>query len=406
MTVKTYRVGMHRSSRPEETRARIWPLLRPLGITRVANITGLDCIGIPVMAAYRPNARSLSVAQGKGCSAVAAEVSAAMESIEFHHAEHVTRPLVVGSWNQLRFSLPLLPIDLLPRSAVGRFHPDLKIHWIEGYDLGRDEPCTVPYEMVHTDFTLPLPAGSGCFPMTSNGLASGNHLHEAISHALAELVERDAETLFSLLSESGQNERRVRPETINAEECRSLLSRFRAAGVDVAIWDLTSDIGVATFRVVIMDRELDPARPLRPNTGSGCHPSRSVALARALTEAAQSRLTIIASSRDDLPRERYREAADLERLAELREQSFQGAPVRSFDLTPTFEAESIEEDVLWQRERLTARGLDRLVVVDLTKPELGIPVARVIVPGLESSRQVPGWIPGARARAVIAGGCA
>ncbi len=69
LTTICHRRGTHRVSSPDETRERIWPWLKPFGITRVANVTGLDCIGIPVVAVYRPNSRSLSVAQGKGVNA-------------------------------------------------------------------------------------------------------------------------------------------------------------------------------------------------------------------------------------------------------------------------------------------------------------------------------------------------
>lgn len=403
MTAKLHRVGTHRVSPPEETRRRIWPLLRPFGISRVANITGLDYIGIPVVVVCRPNSKSLSVSMGKGTSLVCAEVSGAMESIEFYHAEHVSEPLLLGSHNQLRFTRNLLPPEVVPKSAVGRFHEDLKIHWIEAVDLLKRESCWVPYELVHTDFTLPLPAGSGCFPMTSNGLASGNHLYEAVSHGIAEVVERDAETLFGLLPESERSLRRIRLDSVDASECRELLSRFAAAGIHVAVWDITSDLGIAAFRAVIMDEDLKLERPLRPNVGMGCHPSRAIALSRALTEAAQSRLTLISSSRDDLPRERYSDAEDLERLQHLRKLADAGTETRSFLDVPTFEADDIESDLSWQKERLAERGFERLLVVDLTKREFDIPVVRVIVPGLEPSRETPGWVPGTRARRVVEG---
>ena len=63
--------------------------------------------------------------------------------------------------------------------------------------MGR-EPVWVPYEIVYTNYTLPRPTGAGCFAATSNGLASGNHLLEAISHGICEVVERDATTLWGL----------------------------------------------------------------------------------------------------------------------------------------------------------------------------------------------------------------
>lgn len=399
--LKRYSLGTHRVSSPDETRARVWPLLKPLGITRVANITGLDCIGIPVVAVYRPNSRSLSVAQGKGYTLAAAEVSGVMESIEFFHAENITKPVLLGSYSQLRFAQTLVDPDTLPRSAIGRYSSELKLPWIRGLDLVSQAECYAPLELVHMDLTLPLPPGSGCFPVTSNGLASGNHLWEAVSHAISELIERDAATLFSLLPEPERQARRVDLSTIEAAECTALIEQLRAAGVSVSVWDMTSDVGVPVFRAIIMDTELNPLRPLGASTGTGCHPSRGIALSRALTEAAQSRLTIIAGSRDDLPRDRYSSAVDLQRLRAQRESTFGGPALRSFTSAPSYDSPDVGDDVAWQKERLIAAGLRQVLVVDLTKEELGIPVVRVIVPGLEPSREVPGWQPGPRARALL-----
>jgi YcaO-like protein with predicted kinase domain len=98
-TAKTYMRGTHRLIPPAETLARLKPLLPQMGITRLANVTGLDTIGIPVVMSVRPCSRSLSVSQGKGLDLDSAKASAAMESIEGYHAERVS-----GSW-----STPLTP---------------------------------------------------------------------------------------------------------------------------------------------------------------------------------------------------------------------------------------------------------------------------------------------------------
>jgi ribosomal protein S12 methylthiotransferase accessory factor len=237
--------------------------------------------------------------------------------------------------------------------------------------------------------------------MTSNGLASGNHIFEATAHAISELIERDADTLFSLLPAPERARRAVRLASIDVASCRQLLDRFASARVQVKVWNITTDIGVPAFRAVIMDDVLNPDRPLRPNVGMGCHPSREIALSRALTEAAQSRLTVISSSRDDLARERYTNAADLSRLEQTRIRAMQGEPETSFADIPEYIADDFESDIGWQKERLMAFGIEHLVAVELTKPGLDIPVVRVIAGGLEMSREVPGWAPGARARALL-----
>ncbi len=389
--------GTHRAALLEETRRRIAPFLAPMGITRVAHVTGLDTIGIPVVVACRPNSRSLAVAQGKGPSKLAAEVSALMESIEFYHAETISNPLLFGSRNQLRSTHSLFDPHLLPSGGLARYHDELKIHWIEGVDLLAESACWVPLEMVHTDFTHPLPADSGCFPMTSNGLASGNLVPEAVVHGACEVIERDAEALFLLQTHADQERRRIILHTIDDPLCRQYLELYERAKVEVAVWDMTTDVGVSCFRAAIVDRELNPDRPLRPNIGTGCHLSRDVALSRALTEAAQSRLTIISGSRDDLPHERFAEARNLKRLEALRADALRGTPCRHYSEVPTRENETFEEDLLWLRAQLTRVGVKHLLVVNLTKPEFEIPVVRVIIPGLETMVEVPGWRPGPRA---------
>jgi ribosomal protein S12 methylthiotransferase accessory factor len=106
-----------------------------MGITRVADITGLDTIGIPVVLAYRPNSRSIVVAQGKGLTLAASRASAVMESIEAFTAERIDQPLKLASFNDLRFSHQLADVDALPRTIASRYHPDLPLLWIEGYEL-------------------------------------------------------------------------------------------------------------------------------------------------------------------------------------------------------------------------------------------------------------------------------
>jgi ribosomal protein S12 methylthiotransferase accessory factor len=44
-------------------------------------------------------------------------------------------------------------------------------------------------------------------------------------------------------------------------------------------------------------------------------------------------------------------------------------------------------------------GIDHVIVVDLTHDEVGIPVVRVIVPGLEGCSLLPNYSPGRRAHA-------
>jgi ribosomal protein S12 methylthiotransferase accessory factor len=388
---------------PEETLARVWPFMPVMGITRIANVTGLDCIGIPVVMVVRPNSRSIAVSQGKSADLAAAKASGLMESVESYHAEHITLPLKLGSHEELRYTHPIADVTRLPLVARSRFRPDLRILWIEGHDLLREEPAWVPYEMVHTDYTLPPPTGSGCFLASSNGLASGNHPLEAISHGICEVAERDAASIWTRRTREEQHRARVDPASIDPEECRQVLALYERAGIAVAVWEMTSDVGIPAFMCMIAEPPGRRLYPIPSSRGMGCHPSREIALLRALTEAAQSRLTIISGSRDDLSRKWYDLETSPDTVALDWSRMQIHGPMRSFRDTPTFEGDTLDDDVEWELERLRSAGIDSVVSVDLTRPEFNLPVVRVVIPGLEASSLHPGYTQGARARAILKG---
>ncbi len=402
--VKAHTVGTHRIVAPEETLARVKPFLPVMGITRVANVTGLDCVGIPVVMVTRPNSRSVSVSQGKGVTLAAARTSGVMESIESFHAERIMRPLVFASYEELRWSRRVADVERLPR-LLDDFDPHLPILWIEGEDLFSGEARLVPFEMVHLNHTTQAPPGAGCFPRNSNGLASGNHRLEAISHAITELVERDAHTLWGLGSRAAQDETRLDLDTVADPVCRSLIERFEDAGVAVGAWDMTSDVGLPAFLVRIVQREESPVHTIRPAVGMGCHAAREIALSRALTEAAQSRLTFISGARDDMARGEYERHLDPAMHARWHSLITQGAGRRAFTDAPGVQGRTIEDDLAFQLGRLKAVGIEEAVAVDLSRPEFGIPVVRVVIPGLEGVADRGDCVLGERARRIVQNAC-
>jgi YcaO-like protein with predicted kinase domain len=401
-TPKAFRGGTQRVISPAETLARARRIFGPVGITRVANITGLDCIGIPVVVVCRPNSRSLAVSLGKGCDLDAARASGVMEAIELYHAERIVRPLKLASFNELRFDHRLVQVDRLPAVLVSEFRPERGLLWTQGVNLFDGRDSWLPFELVHTNYTLPLPTGSGCFIMSSNGLASGNHPLEAVIHGLCEVIERDSAALFRFRTEAEQRTRRLDPSTVHDAEIQRVLALYHQAEVSVAIWDITTDIAVPAFRCVILDRAPNPFRLLGPIEGYGCHPVREVALLRALTEAAQGRLTRVAGSRDDAGRSHYRQenAEEFVRRAQI---TLRAPAERSFDATPTQLNETLEGDVAWILGQLAGAGLSEAIAVDLTKAEFGIPVVRVVVPGLEAYHHVQGYVPGDRVKRLVDG---
>lgn len=393
--------GTDRCQPIDVTLRRAGTLARDAGVTRVANVTGLDTVGLPVVAVYRPNARSLVVSQGKGLDLESATASGLMEAIEAHHAEHAQLPLCWTSARELEARAELIDVSGLAHSAGRLFDRQRALLWTPAVDVASGASVQVPFEVVHTNFSLPLLPSSGALQMSSNGLASGNHPLEAISHGLCELVERDAMALFAAGGGVSQQARRLALDSVEDAHCQAVLQKLTAAGLACGVWDITCDTELATFLCVIVDRQDDPFRRLYYASGSGCHPRREVALLRALTEAAQCRLTYIAGARDDADRSFFTRARDPERVAAMRKLITNCSPPRRFSELPSAAFETLDEDVRWELACLRRAGLQRVVAVDLTRPQTEISVVRVLVPGLEGVSGAPGYTQGARARAVV-----
>jgi ribosomal protein S12 methylthiotransferase accessory factor len=392
---KRFHGGTHRSAAPAETLARVRPYAAAMGITRLGNITGLDRIAIPVAIAVRPNSRSVSVSQGKGLESAQAMASALMEACELYHAE-VIGPCRQAAYRRLAGQEAVVDPAVLCGGA-NPFDPDRSIGWIEGFDLLRCETCWVPAEIVHTDYSLPHP--DGYFLAGTNGLASGNDLAEAVNAALYELIERDAVALWAARPFHDRAASALDLASVDDPASRSLLDKYAVAAIAVRAWDLTTDIGLAAFLCEI--RDLAPGEPgrLRRFHGSGCHADRGVALVRALTEAAQTRLTYIAGSRDDLVATEYAEAPGAEIADALLDALAREAGAVRFGDVPSFTDDDLCGDLCWILSRLTGAGLTQAIAVDLTRPEFAIPVVRLVVPGLEWDPHHPNYQPRVRARA-------
>jgi ribosomal protein S12 methylthiotransferase accessory factor len=369
--------------------------VRQIGITRVGNVTGLDEIGIPVVIAVRPNSRSFSVSQGKGLNLAQARASALMEAIELFHGENITARTRMASERQISEGSCAVASSTL--CGTGNPLPEgAAIRWIEGYDLLCRECCWVPWEIVHTDYTLPTEHSGLHFLSGTNGIAAGNHLLEAVSAAVCELVEHDAVALWHA---RGLHERaccRLDTASVDDEDCRTLLDKYHAAGVEPRVWDVTSDVGIAAFICDLPAQEGQFAG-LRRFRGAGCHPNRAIALARALTEAAQIRLTYITGNRDDLPASDYQESVPEKLGAALLDAVSHNAEPRSFNHIAHFDADDLACDLEWELQRLRSAGIDRVVAVDLTRSDVGIPVVRAVIPDLEWDCTHPDYTPGARA---------
>jgi ribosomal protein S12 methylthiotransferase accessory factor len=290
---KAFYQGTHRVRSPDQTLAGITPLLLQYGITRLADVTGLDTLGVPVVLAHRPLGLTLTVTQGKGATMPAALVSAAMEAIEIWHGEHAVPP-AVHTGPAAGLDLDYLPGELaLPPGSLVTARTVLD--WI-GAVTWDGRRSLVPREMVR----LGRLSGSEwrCHLLTggSTGLASGNTRAEAVAHALFELIERDA---FAAVRRADAVDLATVPDW-----CADLAGRIEAGGGHLQVYAVPS-----RFRVPCFTAYLSSEGTSWTAGGAGAHASAAVAFSRAVTEACQSQLMCITGTRDDISVRAYRSPA-------------------------------------------------------------------------------------------------
>jgi ribosomal protein S12 methylthiotransferase accessory factor len=377
---KTYDIETQRAVPLDATLARIEPLVPAAGITRVADITSLDRIGIPVFSCIRPTAMdgAITVYNGKGATVEESRISAIMEGIERYSSEIHDRRPELAPYDEMRFrGLNVLdPADLiLPQGAeAGRL-----MAWTECWDIVNDEAIWVPANAVFP----PLPPRyRGPFRTSTNGLASGNTIEEAVFHALAEVIERDAWSLVEACRDTG-------PAVVNMTDPAiiAMQEKFAAAQVEVTVRDITSDIGVPTMAAVADDVLLKD--PMLLTIGIGTHTSARIAVMRALTEVAQSRLTQIHGAREDTTTAELRKRMGYDRAKRINGYWFRDNGTMDYSRVASTDTDDFKKDIDNILAALKTKGMDRVIVADLTREEIGVPVVRVIVPGLEAFAMDP-----------------
>jgi ribosomal protein S12 methylthiotransferase accessory factor len=389
--------GVVRTVPPADTIRRVTALMDAIGVTRVAEVTGLDRVGIPNFTAVRPRelGEGISYYNGKGLTRLAAHAGALMEAVERHAAEFCDLPVTYATFDEIRrYGAAVDPNEIIvPRSTD--YRPEIRLEWVEGFDLLSREPTFLPLNTVVCPYE-PSPGRINLFFASSNGLASGNTIEEALCHALCEIIERDATavadtsknlapTVGTLLEKMGlpggaahRNSRQARLVDVDTLPARAktLVRRLRRAQLLVYLRDVSSTCRIPTFDCNIVERRLDGRHLV--HGGSGCHPDARVAVTRALTEAAQSRVGHIQGGREDLDRI----VGDPPPFDP--EELFGGGELVDFASVTSYQHDFIDDDIRFLLDRLAEDGFTQVVAVDMTRPDVGVPVVRVLVPRTEA----------------------
>ncbi len=360
---KAWLRATHRACPPEDTWSRITPLLRHAGITRVADVTRLDEVGIPTVQAVRPQSHSLAVSVASGVTPQLARVAAAMAQLELWHAEQLGHPPYWASLGEVRASLGYNPEALRLRTPH-LLNDGMVLDWVPATVMSTGRSTMVPRALVDHDLRVREEWAPPVFDASRDGLAAGNTHAEAVLHGLLEVVGRDCVARAHAAGAAP----RLDTSSVDGDDARRLLDRFAAAGVAVRIHDVTGPTEVPAFEVTLVAPGTARVR------GSACHLDREVALCRALCAAARERLARISGARDDLP---------LDPAAAVAAPALADAPaVRAWRDVPTLASSTFAGDVAAVAERVRHAGAGPVLVVDLSRSDVGLPVARVVVPGL------------------------
>ncbi|MES2274316.1 MAG: YcaO-like family protein [Chlamydiota bacterium] len=382
---KRYFAGTHRIQSPEETWEKIAPLAPYIGLTRVANITGLDRMGIPVTLAIRPRSKTLATSSGKGLSLVIAQVSGFMEALELYCAEEIILPFRTLSYHQLIQESATIPVDQLPFRKNSLFNPAWPEKWTMGWDLLQQREVAAPLLAVELNYCTESAHRHSwkehlSFEESSNGLASGNHFLEALTSAIYEIIERDAIACHQFAADTlPYSIPRIRLETIPYKSVSQLIGQMETMGFHSFLYDCTVDTKVPVFMASIYDKVI---YKIGLGTGYGAHLDPEVAMLRALTEAIQGRLVTIAGSRDDmfsihLPCDQF----DTQSLLKSLESVLATVDVSAVHSESTA---TLEGDTHILIDKLKKVGIDQILVFDLSHPEFDLSVVRVLIPGLQT----------------------
>jgi ribosomal protein S12 methylthiotransferase accessory factor len=354
----------------QETLRTATALMPKAGITTIEDATADDVLGVPVWFSFRPGGRANSVHSGKGLRSQEAQVGALMEAIEFAAAESDALGSVADrvpiSEVLSQFANGMSITDFAPRlGAIASTKTVVEVETCE--DLHTARRFALPAELL----LVPAPKADAAsiFGWSSNGLASGNSIAEATLHGLLEVLERD-----TIAMDLAAPSRRMLDTAHLPEPLGSWAQAWSAVGIDLRVRPLDNEFGLPCFEAEIVANDGSPAKVAR---GWGLHLDSKIALARAVTEAAQTRLHAHRFG----PRGPVAEARS----------SAGGPPISCVDFAaiPTLACESVDASLSLLLERLRQAGMQWVLRRPMSlpgpgDPMLGLHVVKVVVPGCEN----------------------
>jgi ribosomal protein S12 methylthiotransferase accessory factor len=256
-----------------------------------------------------------------------------------------------------------------------------QVSWSQGWDLFRNEAMWVPHALVDTIYTVPSPHPE-IFPRSTTGLGAGQSLYQALCKAALEILERDAVANAQRLHHFF-DKCQVNPVSVTNGLSAKLIKQVQSADLLVGIWCVPAPHDLPIYCCHVMENKgFNELAPL-PGAGYACHFTHDEALAGALMEACQGRLTAIAGAREDITRNLYPNKHDRGQLEDWR--GFLAAPTNVIEVPELTNARVVDCDRSIQRlvRALRKAGAKRAMVIPLyVELPSSIHVIRMVAPGM------------------------
>lgn len=392
--------GGYRSSTPRATVARFRKHVSPL--TGVVSLLERIDVDVPMntnwQAVHNFSAPAVSLDElraglgggsfGKGSTPEQGEASALMEAMERYSgifqgdeirvakrftdfpAGEAIQPNDVMLFSDAQYGRDPEAItdSIEARTRPAPFDPNLKMDWSPVWSLRDQRFRYLPTSLMYFFYR-----GPGEINADSNGCAAGNTLAEAIVQGFLELVERDS---YAIWWYNRLQRTEVDLDSIEDSYIRDLRAMLAENGRRLWVIDITSDLGVPSY--VAMAHWVENGKD-NVEFGSGSHFDSRIALLRAITELNQF-LSIGLMGGGDGDKSSLDGTTPL-RLEEHPYLTPNSKPAIKPDSSTTFSRLDTRDQVAACVDVVRKAGMDFLVL-DQTRPDIGVPVARVIVPGM------------------------
>ncbi|MDZ8189406.1 MAG: TOMM precursor leader peptide-binding protein [Nostoc sp. ChiSLP02] len=402
--------GGHRSCSPEETLRKYQHLISPItGVVR--ELTKIP--GNPLTHTYIAKHHFLSIfddlnglrqniggrSSGKGRTDIQAQASGFCEAIERYsgvfQGDEIRKK---ASYRQLKDKAihPNACMNFSQQQYENReqwnvecqgwfqkvpepFDVEKEIDWTPVWSLTQQEFKYLPTAYCYYGYPASLPPD--CWA-DSNGCAAGNTFEEAILQGFMELVERDSVALWWY---NRLQKPQIDLDSFNEPYFLTLKQYYHSIGRELWVLDITSDFNIPTFAAITrrINREVEDII-----LGYGTHFDAKIALSRALTEVNQI-LPNLLFTKDDgstqYPTSGDRLAIDWWKTATLANQPYlipdNKITAKVYTDYPQFASDDLLEDVKLCQQIVEKNGVEMLVL-DQTRPDIGLRVAKVIIPGM------------------------